>query len=426
MSQQTRNIIVFICISVIAVCFAIGLHLYFFYEILDAAVVAAIGFCALLAIYNHLLLNRKLANVDEYILDIRQFEKNITKRLNQIESKIAKSDVGKHDRFRNEADTDPNNDSSSLAQIDHATEILGRAASAWREQDSQTGSASSSGQVDSIDGSDNIIELNSRLKQKEISAGGKQFKIKPSQLTKALNNDGGEIFLQPILELPTRNIRYFEAFIRLRIGDNILAAKQFMPAAKDRGQIARINLLSLELTFKVVRGLQRQGNEYPVFWNIAPQSLGNKKIFDEILEQLRANQPLNHQLICEISHSSYSNLNIVQSNNLALIRDLGYEMSIDKVKMDSPGDISIAKILSNGIFGIVKIPAAELISIGKGDITNFADYIVPVAINNNITLIASEVESDAQTISMIDSEVYLAQGNALIPAKALKKELSGI
>ena len=98
-------------------------------------------------------------------------------------------------------------------------------------------------------------------------------------------------------------MRYFEAFARLRVGDDILTAKQFLPAAKSSEQIAQIDLLSLELTIKVTRGLQREGNDFPVFWNIAPQTLGNEKAFGIILEQLRANKPLNKHLICEFPHS---------------------------------------------------------------------------------------------------------------------------
>jgi cyclic-di-GMP phosphodiesterase TipF (flagellum assembly factor) len=283
----------------------------------------------------------------------------------------------------------------------------------------------SKSKAENIDESDNIIELNTRIKQKESPAINNTFKIDPKQLAEALEEESAELYLQPILELPSRNSRYFEAFMRLRVGDEIIAAKQFIHAAEDSGQIARVDLLSLELTLKVVRGLQRRENYCPVFWNISPHSLGNKKVFREILEQLRANQPLNRYLICEIPHSIFSNLGRTQRDNLAMIRDLGFDLSLDNIMVDSSGDMDIKKILSLGIFNIIKIPATELLRIGKDDITIYADTIVPLALNNNITLIASEVEDDAQSISMIDAEVYLAQGNALMPAKALKKELGG-
>ena len=151
-----------------------------------------------------------------------------------------------------------------------------------------------------------------------------------------------------------------------------------------------------------------------------------------MLEQLRTHQPLNQQIICEIPHATFKKLNGVQKDNLANIRNLGYQLSLDQFSPDenfttgNPADKTDKNIFESGLFSFIKVPAIELMRIGGGDITNFADYIVPLAARHNITLIGSEVENDTQTAGLIDADIYLAQGNALMPAKALKKELGGV
>lgn len=427
MNHRIRNIIIAICIGVIALSVAAGLNLFLELDYLDAGMIAAIGFCVLLVLHNNLVLQRQLSRVERYFLDIRKFEQDVIERIKQLESGVGPK-VPEMDESIDNTDIpgrNPGDRNAPLAQIGKATEMLSDIADPKENQSGSNSNKAIGIQGNSGAAPDNIIALNGRLKRNEKPASAVPFKIKPSQLTHALENDGAELFLQPILELPTRNVLYFEAFVRLRLGDNILTAKQFLPAAKDSGQIALIDLLSLELTFNLVRGLMRQESEHPVFWNIAPQSLGNKKVFKDILEQLRANQPLNRQLICEISHSTFRKLNTVQSDNLARIRDLGYEMSVDNIESGFLDESGVDGIFESGLYKYLKVPALELMRIGGEDITNFANYVVPLAANNDISLIASEVESEAQTVSMIDAEVYLAQGNALMPARALKKELGG-
>jgi|GEM_PF-4881163 len=421
MGQRFKNFLIFVFFILVSAGAAVGLHRYFAFSYLEATIAASIGFCVLLAVRNNMVLQRQLGKLDQYILDLTQFEQSITDRFKKIESDVAKLEQGRQVNNANKKSRDSGS-TYSLEKIDDAAEELDETSGSQSNKDQ----ALADTQSDKKDGSDNIIELNTRLKQKDATVGESQLNIDHTQLAKALEEKNTELFLQPVLELPSMHTRYFEAFMRLHVGNEIVSAKQFAHAAEGSGQIARVDLLSLELTLKVVRGLQRQENFCPVFWNISPHSLGNKKVFQEILEQLRANQPLNRYLICEIPHSIFNNLESAQRDNLALIRDLGFELSLDNIVMDLPGEMNLKSILAQGMFNIIKIPAVELLRIGKGDITNFAEQVVPLALNNNITLIASEVEDDAQSISMIDAEVYLAQGNALMPAKALKKELGGL
>lgn len=418
MGHRLRNLIIILCIGIISAATSALLLQLNILDRLEAIACGFIAFAIMLVIHNSISLQRHFQRVEKHFRSAHQFERNISSRLQLLESEIPTTDQTKDgdEAIAVGAGVEPgefgdNYTPGLLSEISKNREARGKITSTPAYEDN-----------------DNVIPLNTLIERTDKLANNntKPFKIKPSQLAKVLEKGGTELFLQPILEIPSRNIRYFEAFVRIRIADNILTAKQFLPAAKNSGQIAQIDLLSLGLTFKVVRGLQRRDNEYSVFWNISPQILGNKSAFKELLEQLRANQPLNRQLICEIPHAAYVKLNTVQSDNLSRIRDLGYELSLDKVAAQYGDKSSIEAIVKNGMFAFIKIPAVELMRIDKDDLSNFAASIVPLTNRHGTTLIASEVESDAQCVSIIDADIYLAQGDALMPAKALKKELGGV
>ncbi len=431
MSTAIRMIIIVVCMSSIAASTGYSLFYYLGFSMREAIIVGAIVFCLLIVVHSSYVLQRRLQNLKSHFRDINRFEADISKRLKQLENQptpafgeikqiAANSDSGGGHKESRMGTSSANNSMGLLKELSSARQ---ERRNAMRENPIETDGDKRS--------TDNIVTLNSHKETRKSapsvsssnsSASVSGFKIKPSQLTKALKKNGIELFLQPVMELPGRSIRYFEAFVRLRIGDNLFSSKQFLPVAKNSGQVAQIDLLSLELTFKVVRGLQRQDNEYPVFWNIASQTLGNAKIFNEILEQLRANQPLNHQLICEISHNTFRKLNTLQRDNLACVRDLGYKLSLDGISSDGFEGKSIDAIVESRQFSVLKVPAIELMRIGDGDISNFAAHIVPFATKNSITVIASDLENEAQSVAMIDADIYLAQGDVLMPAKALKKE----
>lgn len=414
MGNRLRNIIVVVSIILLAVAAGFAAQTYLYTDPLDSLIIGTLAFVVLLVLHNHLSLQQHLRQVENHFRDIHLFEREIVKKTSALQTIQATASTG----------TKPANDADlALNETDGGREASKAQSGMLNALSPKSDTEDMRAHHEDSAPADNIIKLKSRMDRLQKPAPQRSLKIKPSQLSKALENGGTELYLQPILELPSRAIRYFEAFVRIKIGDNILTAKQFLPAAKNGGQIARIDLLSLTLTVKVVRGLQRQEKEYPVFWNIAPQTLGNKKIFNEIIEHLRANQPLNQQLICSIAHSAYGNLNTVQSDNLARIRDLGYLLCLNKIVPGALADGQIEHIIKSDIFSVIKIPVNELMRIGKDDIANFAEFLAPLVSAKNVTLIASEIENDAQTLSMIDADVYLAQGDGLMPAKALKKEL---
>lgn len=68
---------------------------------------------------------------------------------------------------------------------------------------------SNSPAVDEKSKTTNVVQLKNSPNTAKSAENG--FRPKPSQLKKALNDGGVELYLQPVLEIPAKSIRYFEA-----------------------------------------------------------------------------------------------------------------------------------------------------------------------------------------------------------------------
>src|SRR5262249_21783812 len=70
----------------------------------------------------------------------------------------------------------------------------------------------------------------------------------------ALNSQRIDVHLQPIVTLPQRKVRYYEAFSRLRLPEGkLIEAAHFMAAARANGIITRIDMHLVEASIQLVR-----------------------------------------------------------------------------------------------------------------------------------------------------------------------------
>ena len=102
-----------------------------------------------------------------------------------------------------------------------------------------------------------------------------------------------DLYLQPIVTLPQRKVRYYEAFTRLRTADGaVLQPSEFLDAAEAGGLMPRIDQLLLFRSVQVVRRLQLKNREIGLFCNIAASTLNDPQLFPEILQFMDANRAL--------------------------------------------------------------------------------------------------------------------------------------
>src|SRR3954462_1244184 len=119
-------------------------------------------------------------------------------------------------------------------------------------------------------------------------------------LRNAIDENRIDIFLQPMVTLPQRKVRFYEAVTRLRDErDQLVAAEEFISIAEASGLIGRIDNMVMLRCVQVLRRLMVRNKEVGVFCNVAPSTLGNSTTFAQYLDFLEANRALAPSLVLE-------------------------------------------------------------------------------------------------------------------------------
>src|SRR6266446_3508080 len=141
-----------------------------------------------------------------------------------------------------------------------------------------------------------------------------------------------DIFLQPMVTLPQRKVRFYEAVTRLRDDqDRILAADDFIAVAEAAGLIGRIDHAVMLRCVQVLRRLMVRNKEVGVFCNVAAATLGNTALFAQCLDFLEANRALAPSFVLEFKQATFRNLGPTETEHLAALAQRGYRFSIDHV-----------------------------------------------------------------------------------------------
>lgn len=229
-----------------------------------------------------------------------------------------------------------------------------------------------------------------------------------------------DLYLQPIVTLPQRKVRFYEAVSRLRDeSDNILTASDFIAAAESSGLIGQIDYMVMFRCVQVLRRLQVRSKDVGMFCNVSAATLGNADIFAQCVDFLEANRALAASLVFEFKHSTYRSLGPKESEHLATLHRLGYSFSVDNVT-----DLRIdGRQLADRGVRYVKIPANLLLDqkqLSSADIhaADLSDLLGRFGID----LIAEKIEGERAVVDLLDYDVRFGQGFLFSAPRPLRPE----
>jgi cyclic-di-GMP phosphodiesterase TipF (flagellum assembly factor) len=196
-----------------------------------------------------------------------------------------------------------------------------------------------------------------------------------------------DIYLQPMVSLPQRKVRFYEAVTRLRDdNDQILTADDFIGIAEAAGLIGRIDHMVMLRCVQVLRRLMVRNKEVGVFCNVA---------------------------------ATFRNLGPVETEHLAALAQRGYRFSIDHVT-----DLRIEprELADRGV-RFIKVPSALLLDprlIPTSDIhpSDLSDLLGRFGID----LIAERIEGERAVVDLLDFDVRFGQGFLFAPPRPLRPE----
>jgi cyclic-di-GMP phosphodiesterase, flagellum assembly factor TipF len=225
---------------------------------------------------------------------------------------------------------------------------------------------------------------------------------------RSLEDNRIDLYLQPIVSLPQRKVRYYEALTRLRSEDGaIIMPSQYIKIAAPAGLMSVVDNLLLFRCVQVVRRLTARSRDIAIFCNISGPTLSDREFFPQFLDFLHGHRNVAGQIVFEFPQDAVLRAGRAEEDNLRHLSGLGFRLSIDQV---SDLDIDFGRAKSLG-FHFFKLRADTLISgmaMARAHVAA-VDFKAHLA-RNGLDLIVERIENERTVVQLLDFNVDFGQG----------------
>lgn len=240
-------------------------------------------------------------------------------------------------------------------------------------------------------------------------------------IRRAIADNRIEVYLQPIVQLPQRKVRYYEALARLRGEDGrLILPAEFIPAAEPAGLMPAIDNIVTYRSVQILRRMIRRSPDLSIFCNLSARSLADGEFFPQFVDFMEANRELSGALVFELPQAVLDGLGPIEQTGMETLAGLGFRFSVDAVdRFDIDGAAYAAKKVR-----FVKIDAPTLLH-PPPDAPIHAVDLAKLLARSGIELVASRIETEAELVDLLDFDIGLGQGHLFSPPRAVRSEILG-
>jgi cyclic-di-GMP phosphodiesterase, flagellum assembly factor TipF len=427
-SAMARLGAIFIAVCMVLIAGSVGAVLYLYYGFLRVeAAVIAVAVLTGLALLNAVTARaRDRADVGDQIADLSRGTADLARQVGEIGRRLAavETEIARgSDKVRAAADP-------LAAEIGVLGGLVKELADSVAAHESVlAGAARASGApVAAAAFAPDIVdpaELGEPEADQAQPAGGR-FKGRTrsdviAMVRRAVEANRVDLYLQPIVTLPQRKVRYYEALTRLRSDEGeLLLPADFIGFAEAGGLMPMIDNVLLFRCVQVVRRLTAKNREVGLFCNIAADTLIDSAYFPQFSEFMEANRALAAAIVFEFAQSTVRAMGPIEQESLAGLAQLGFRFSMDHVT-----DLKIEprELAARG-FRFVKVPATLLLARAAttaSDIhpADFSDLLGRFGVD----LIAEKIESEGAVVDLLDFDVRFGQGFLFSPPRPVRAEV---
>jgi cyclic-di-GMP phosphodiesterase, flagellum assembly factor TipF len=236
----------------------------------------------------------------------------------------------------------------------------------------------------------------------------------------SLEENRVDLYLQPMVSLPQRKLRYYEALSRLRDQNGqIIMPAQYIQVAGQAGLMSVVDNLLLFRCVQIVRRLTQKNRDIGIFCNISGDTLADKEFFPQFLDYMRVNRDLAGQIIFEFSQQAVLKAGIEGERNLAVLATMGFALSMDHVESLA---LDFLRLKAIG-FRHLKVRASMLTRgmNGAGAVVAAEDF-KKLLTRHGLNLIAERVEDEKTVVQLLEYGVDYAQGYLFGEPRAVREE----
>ncbi len=232
----------------------------------------------------------------------------------------------------------------------------------------------------------------------------------------AIENSRIDLYLQPIVSLPQRKPRYFEAFSRLRENDGrVLKPADYLESAERANRIGVIDNMILMRCIQALRAELKRTPRLAVFCNLSPATIYDTDFFNQLTDYLETNADLASNIIFEFTYPAIQTMHPRVLENLNAIAGKGFVFSIDHVHSI---DLDWESLRARN-FCFAKAPASLLLAASRADesasarLRSFRKRLAEVGVD----LIAEKIEFENHMPEILSLGIDYGQGNLFGPAR---------
>jgi cyclic-di-GMP phosphodiesterase, flagellum assembly factor TipF len=416
---------IFIAACVILIAASIGAVLYLGFNV-DASTSAIVSLAALtgMALFNSVSnrlrdrtdLGDQIADLSRGTADLARQVAEIGRRLNAAEIKLASPTQ------RARAANDPL--AAEIGELGglvrQVAETVASHAAALQKQGALSSRPAPAGQTN-VRPAENAPTGS----ENEISAGTTRFRGLSREsiadlISKAIDANRVDLYLQPIVTLPQRKVRYYEALSRLRTEDGeVVPAIDFIDIAESIGLMPKLDNLAVFRCVQVTRRLLLKSRDVGVFCNLSAATLTDGLMFRQFLDFMDANRALAASLMFEFTQAAYRSFGPIEHESLAALAERGFRFSMDHVT-----DLHMEpNELANGSFRFLKVPARLLLNKAAATHTDIdPEDLADLLARSGIDLIAERIETETTVVDLLDYDVRFGQGFLFSPPRPVRAE----
>jgi len=231
-----------------------------------------------------------------------------------------------------------------------------------------------------------------------------------NRVREAVESGRIDLYLQPVVSLPQRKPRFYEAFSRLRDAHGkILRPSDYLEAAERANKIGVIDNMILMRCIQALRDEKKRAPRLAVFCNLSPATVYDSAFFNQLTDYLELNSDLATNLIFEFTYPAIQTMHPRVTENLNAIAAKGFEFSIDHVHSI---DLDWEDLRARN-FSFAKAPASLLLSASRGDeasVARLRAFRKRLA-DAGVDLIAEKIEFESHMPEILSLGIDYGQGN---------------
>lgn len=224
----------------------------------------------------------------------------------------------------------------------------------------------------------------------------------------AVRQDRIDLFLQPIVALPQRKIRFYEMFSRIRIRPDVyLPAERYIELALEQDLVPVIDNLLLLRGLQMLRDTEEENFNRAFFCNITSLTLNDPKFMGDLVEFISQNRTLAPRLVFELAQGDLATMNRDTLPVLDGLSHIGCRFSMDQVRSLS---FDFAHLDARYI-RFIKVDAKTILQELRelGGLSRMKRLKSEMDAHG-IDLIVEKVEQERQLVELLDVEIDYGQG----------------